>query len=91
MSVRNPIRGKRRPVKAGDRFTYAVPDGPPAEAIAAFLGDAQSAVTAGLTLLRLTLNTGVSLSVQGSGQVDPRLRADSDTRITTEVLRQDFM
>lgn len=54
MSRRNPIVGRRRPVKSGDRIIYVVPAGPPAEVLASY-GSAQDAISAGLTLLAVAL------------------------------------
>lgn len=55
MSRRNPITGKRAPPEPGRAIRYVLPAGPPAQAVEAFGGDAQAAITVGLTLLYLAL------------------------------------
>lgn len=60
MSRRNPVRGRRRPVQPGDRVVYMLAPGPPAEAVAAYGGDVQAAITAGLTLLALALRGSIA-------------------------------
>lgn len=91
MSTRNPIRGKRRPIQAGDRCTYEVPAGPPAEAIAQFGGDAQSAITAALTLLWISLRGG---QVQAPTRLEPAAAPEAsqqqESGLDPAVLSQDF-
>lgn len=75
MSTRNPVTGKRRKVKPGDRVIYNLPPGPPAAAIEMFGGDVQAAITAALSLMVLMPQGPVS---QPSAISQPEPSSPSD-------------
>lgn len=90
VSVRNPIRGRRRRPEPGDRLIYHLPPGPPAAAIKAFGGDVQAAITAALTLLALSLQ-GPAASKRPSPSPQPDAIEQPDrTDPVANVIAQDF-
>lgn len=88
MSVRNPVTGKRRPCHPGDRLRYTLPAGPPMAAIEAYGHDVQAAISAGLTLLALSMAGGLSVTPSREGETT-KVRMDPDPDITA-IASQDF-
>lgn len=88
MSVRNPVTGKRRPCHPGDRLRYILPAGPPMAAIEAYGHDVQSAISAGLTLLALSMAGGLSVTPSREGEAS-KIRMDPDSDIAA-IAAQEF-
>lgn len=86
MSQRNPVTGRRRPCVPGDRLRYILPDGPPLAAIEAYGHDVQSAISAGLTLLALSLGSGLNV-----GLPKPNERSSSASQDVSAIATQEFL
>lgn len=91
VSKRNARSGTKRPLEAGETCRYKIPSGPPIEMITAY-GDAQSAITAGLTLLAIALKGSGNVSVERALTTRPVAGAGPSAGVTVlpDVLLQDF-